>query len=151
MENDYSNVAGATLLESLFTVDILLPILLEFRNIFLEEHFSKVAEPTCSCFDTMTLHSGSHQRCCLEIAVLKGKVVRLKAYTFIKKRLQHSCFPVYVSLFWKTSRNGCFCTFQYKGAYQYPVKYLKCFCQKLLVRCILLFRFIISLSFNKIR
>ena len=99
MENDYSNVAGATLLESLFTVDILLPILLEFRNIFLEEHFSKVAEPTCSCFDTMTLHSGSHQRCCLEIAVLKGKVVRLKAYTFIKKRLQHSCFPVYVSLF----------------------------------------------------
>ena len=75
MENDYSNVAGATLLKSLFTVDILLPILQEFRNIFLEEHFSKVAEPTCSCFDTITLHSSSHQRCCLKIAVLKNFVI----------------------------------------------------------------------------
>ena len=44
MENDYSNVAGATLLKSLFAVDILHPILQQFRNIFLEEHFSKFAE-----------------------------------------------------------------------------------------------------------
>ena len=36
----------ATLLKSLTAVDILLPILQEFRNIFLREHLRKAAEAT---------------------------------------------------------------------------------------------------------
>ena len=52
-EIDYSNAAGATLLKSLTAVDILLPILQEFRNIFLKEHLRKAAEATVS-FSVMT-------------------------------------------------------------------------------------------------
>ena len=47
-ESDNSNVAGATLLKSLSIVDILLPILQEFRNIFLKKHLKKTAEATCN-------------------------------------------------------------------------------------------------------
>ena len=50
-ENDYSNVAGATLLKSLSPVDILLLILQEFRNIFLKEHIRKAAEATFTYFN----------------------------------------------------------------------------------------------------
>ena len=49
-------VAGATLLKSLSAVDILLPILQEFRNVFLEEHIRRADEATCFYFSVMTPH-----------------------------------------------------------------------------------------------
>ena len=55
-ENDYSNVAGATLLKSLSPVDILLLILQEFRNIFLKEHIRKAAEATFTYFNCTWLY-----------------------------------------------------------------------------------------------
>ena len=70
-EGDNSNIAGAILHKSLSAVDILLPILQEFRNIFLKKHLRKAAEATCTCFNVMTLYSSSHQRCSIKIAILK--------------------------------------------------------------------------------
>ena len=70
-EGDNSNVAGATLHESLSAADILLPIFQEFRNIFLKKHLRKAAEATYTCFNVMTLYSSSHQRCSIKIAILK--------------------------------------------------------------------------------
>ena len=55
-ENDYSNVAGATLPKSLSPVDILLLILQEFRNIFLKEHIRKAAEATFTYFNCTWLY-----------------------------------------------------------------------------------------------
>ena len=55
-KSDNSNVAGATLFKSLSAVDILLPILQEFRNVFLEEHIRRVDEATCFYFSVMTPH-----------------------------------------------------------------------------------------------
>ena len=56
--DDYSNAAGATLLKSLTAVDILLPILQEFRNTFLKEHLRKAAEATVY-FHVMTLQAAT--------------------------------------------------------------------------------------------
>ena len=56
MEIDYSKAAGATLLKSFTTVDIFLPILEEFTNIFPKEHLRKAAEATV-CFNVMTLQA----------------------------------------------------------------------------------------------
>ena len=55
-KSDNSNVAGATLFKSLSAVDILLPILQEFRNVFLEEHIRRADEATCFYFSVMTPH-----------------------------------------------------------------------------------------------
>ena len=71
-ESDNSNVAGATLLKSLSAVDILLPILQEFRNIFSKEHLRKADGATFTCFNVMTLNSSSHQKCSIKIAILKN-------------------------------------------------------------------------------
>ena len=57
-EIDYSNAAGATLLESLTAVDILVPILQEFRNTFLKEHLRKAAAVTV-CLNVMTLQAAT--------------------------------------------------------------------------------------------
>ena len=86
MESDNSNIAGATLLKSLSTVDILLPILQEFRNIFLKKRFRKAAEATCTCFIVMTLHSSTHHRCFIKIAILKNYAI------FTEKTLCWSIF-----------------------------------------------------------
>ena len=53
---DYSNAAGPTLLKSLTAVDILLPILQELRNIFLD--LRKAAEAPV-CFNVMTLQAAT--------------------------------------------------------------------------------------------
>ena len=74
-ESDNSNVAGATLLKSLSIVDILLPILQEFRNIFLKKHLRKTAEVTCTFFNVITLHSSSHQRCSIKKAILINSAI----------------------------------------------------------------------------
>ena len=74
-ESDNSNVAGAALLKSLSIVDILLPILQEFRNIFLKKHLRKTAEATCTPFNVMTLHSSSQQSCSIKIAILKNSAI----------------------------------------------------------------------------
>ena len=87
-ESDNSNVAGATLLKSLSAVDILLPILQEFRNIFLKKRLRKAAEATCTCFIVMTLHSSSHQRCSIKIAILKNSAI------FTEKPLCWSLFLI---------------------------------------------------------
>ena len=102
-----NNVAGATLLRSLSAVDILLPVLQELRNIFLKKHLKKAAQATCTCFNVITLHSSSHQRCSIKIAILKtsakftGKHLRWSLFwiNFSKKRLQHRCFPVNIMKF----------------------------------------------------
>ena len=75
VSNGNSNVAGAALLKSPSAVDILLPILEEFRNIFLKKLLTKAAEATCTCFIVMTLHSSSHQRCSIKIAILKNSAI----------------------------------------------------------------------------
>ena len=62
MESNNGNVAGAPLLKSLSAVDILIPILQEFKNIFLKKCLRKSGEVTCTCFIVMTLHSSSHQK-----------------------------------------------------------------------------------------
>ena len=62
MESDNGNVAGAPLLKSLSGVDILIPILQEFKNIFLKKCLGKSGEVTCTHFTVMTLHSSSHQK-----------------------------------------------------------------------------------------
>ena len=46
---------------------------------------------------------------------LFSEVSSLEAYTFIKKRLQHRCFPVNILMFFrkfylKNTTSGCFCT-----------------------------------------
>ena len=41
----------------------------------------------------------------LVLASLFNKVADLRVYNFIKKRLQHRCFPVNIAKFFK---NGCF-------------------------------------------
>ena len=56
MENDNGNVAGAPLLKSLSAVDILTPVLQEFKNIFLNKCLRKSGEVACTCFIVMTLH-----------------------------------------------------------------------------------------------
>ena len=43
---DYNNATGAALLKSLSAVDILLPLLREFGNIFLNEHLRKSSGAT---------------------------------------------------------------------------------------------------------
>ena len=58
MEIDYSNAAGTTLFKSLTVVDILFPILQEFRNIFLKQHLQKAAEATVCC-NAMTLQAAT--------------------------------------------------------------------------------------------
>ena len=73
-ESDDSNVAGETLLKLFSAVDILLPTLQKFRNIFLKEHFRKSAEATCTCFIVVTLYSSSHQRCIIKKAI-KNSVI----------------------------------------------------------------------------
>ena len=40
---------------------------------------------------------------------LFNKLAGLQACIFIKKRLQHGCFPVNNTKFWSTSSNDCFC------------------------------------------
>ena len=57
-EIDYSNAAGAALPKSLIAVDIFLPILQKFRNIFLKEHLREAAETTI-CFNVMTLQAAT--------------------------------------------------------------------------------------------
>ena len=72
MDGDCRNVPGGALLKSLSTVDILLPILQEFGNIFLNELIRKAAEVTCTLFNIMTLHSSNHQKCSTKITILKN-------------------------------------------------------------------------------
>ena len=74
-EIDCNNAGGAALLKSISTVDILIPILQEFRNIFLKEHLGKAAVATCTCFNVMTLHSSSHHRCSVKMAILKNSAI----------------------------------------------------------------------------
>ena len=50
-ETYYRTTAGATLLKLASAMDILLPILQEFRNIFLKEHLRKAPEATQTCFN----------------------------------------------------------------------------------------------------
>ena len=50
-------------------------ILWEFRNNFLKEHLWKAFVATCTSFNVMTLHSSSHQRCSLKMAILKNSVL----------------------------------------------------------------------------
>ena len=50
-------------------------ILWEFRNIFLKEHLWKAFVATCTSFNVMTLHSSSHQRCSLKMAILKNSAI----------------------------------------------------------------------------
>ena len=46
-------------------------ILWEFRKFFLKEHLWKAFVATCTSFNVMTVHSSSHQRCSLKMAILK--------------------------------------------------------------------------------
>ena len=51
---------------------------------------------------------------------LFSKVVSLKAWNFIKKKLQHRCFPVNIAKFLrkfylKNTTGGCFCTLNSSG------------------------------------
>ena len=71
-ETDYNNIAGATLTNSLPTVDILFSILQGVRNIFFKENLRKTAQETCTCFNFMTPHSSIHQRFSIKIAILKN-------------------------------------------------------------------------------
>ena len=64
-------MAGVTLLKSFSAVDILLPILQEFRNIFLKEHLRKSAEAAFTSLNVMTLHSSRHQRCSIKQVSIK--------------------------------------------------------------------------------
>ena len=129
MEIDYNNAACATLVKSLSAMDILQ----KFRNVFLKEHLRKAVVAICTCFIVMTLHSSSHQRCSIKMAILKNSVtftgkhlcqklflIKLQACNFTKNSLQLRCFPVNVV----------------KERIQHPVNYLRCFCKKLLVRCL---------------
>ena len=50
-------------------------ILWEFRNIFLKEHLWKAFVAMCTSFNVMTLHSSSHQRCSLKMAILKNSAI----------------------------------------------------------------------------
>ena len=52
------------------------------------------------------------------------KVASLEAYKFIKKRLQHRCFPVNIANFLrkfylKNTTGGCFCTWNSPGIWLY--------------------------------
>ena len=74
---------------------------------------------------------------------LLNKVAALQDCNFTKKRLQHRCFPVnVVKFFWTPILKNIFRTaasvhFEIKRRIQHPaVKYLRCFCKKLLVRCL---------------
>ena len=55
---------------------------------------------------------------------LFSKVASLEAYKFIKKRLQHRCFPVNIANFLrkfylKNTTGGCFCTWNSPGIWLY--------------------------------
>ena len=93
-ENDTSNVAGATRLKSLSAVDLLLPILQEFRNIFLKNHLRNAAEATWTSFNVMTLYSSSHQRCSIKIAILEYSAI------FTEKHLCGSLFWIKLQGWW---------------------------------------------------
>ena len=63
----------------------------------------------------------SPRRCSVKKEVLKkiGISTRKQACNFIKKRIQHRCFPVNIAnfsrtFFWGTSGNDCFQTLQHK-------------------------------------
>ena len=54
---------------------------------------------------------------------LFSKAASLEAYKFIKKRLQHRCFPVNIAnflrkLFLKHTTDGCFCTWNSPGIHR---------------------------------
>ena len=59
---------------------------------------------------------------------LFSKVVSLEAYKFIKKRLQHRCFPAnfanFLGKFYlKDTTGGCFCTWNSPGIWLYKSGY----------------------------
>ena len=76
---------------------------------------------------SLTLDRSSHQRCSTNKAVLKNSAIFtgkhlcwFQACIFIKKRLQHRCFPVNTAEFLgtpilKTSANGCFWLDKFKA------------------------------------
>ena len=111
-----------------------------FRNL-VKVHLRKVAEATCTCFTVMTLHSSSHKRCSIKIAILKifaiftGKhlcwnlfLIKLQDWRPTNLLKRDSNTGVFLwkllnflkQLFWKTSAKGCFCTFENKEAYSGP-------------------------------
>ena len=55
-ERDYSNAAGAPLLKSLSTVDVLVLNTPEISTFFLKEHLRKGLEATWTYFSVITLH-----------------------------------------------------------------------------------------------
>ena len=60
----------------------------------------------------------------LVLESLFSKVASLEAYKFIKKRLQHRCFPVNIVNFFrkfylKNTTGGCFCTCNSPGIWLY--------------------------------
>ena len=94
-ESDYSNFAGATLLKSLSTVDILLPILQNLKRNFLFWHLRKAAEVTYTCFSVMTLHSSSHERWPIKITSIKNfTIFTRKHLCWIQFLIKlHDCRP----------------------------------------------------------
>ena len=131
------------MLKSLSVVDIFLSILQEFRNIFLKEHLRKAAAATCTWFHVITLHSSSHQRCSIKIAIdirkktpvlesLFNKVAGLKPYNCTKRGSNQVLSCEYCEIFENTYSEKHLQTagsvhFKIKRRIQHPFKHLRCF------------------------
>ena len=129
-------------------MNILLPILQEFTNIFLKEHLRKADEATCTCFNVMTLHSSSHHKCSIKIAILKSSTIftgKHLCWSFFWIKLQETptqvfsceCCEVFKNTFFKKHlRTSASVHFKIQNPIQpLAVKYLRYF-EKLLVRCL---------------
>ena len=115
-------------------------------------HLKKFSLFLCSALCSSSLlsrHKSSYLRCSIEKAVFKkfttftgkhlfwshfyNKVAHLKAYNFIKKRVQYSCFPVNIGAFWRRPilKNIC--------KWQLLLTILKHFICTVLILCLILY------------
>ena len=138
-------------------MDILLPILQEFRNIFPKEHLRKADWATFTCFNVVTLNLSSHKKCSIKIAILKNSAIfigkhcwsffwiKLQAWrsaTLLKRDSNPGFSCKYCEIFKSTFFEKHLWTsvsvhFKLQRGTQHPaLKYLRSFFEKLLLRCL---------------
>ena len=99
-----------------------------FLNNFIKFSVQYITTTRTSClvmfFEIGILKVCNIHRKALMLESLFSKVASLETYKFIKKRLQHRCFPVNIKNFLrkfylKNTTSGCFCTCNSPGIWLY--------------------------------